>query len=196
MREAFPELAQRVKLSRTTINNVLKKHRLNGYKREQKTWKFFRAKRQNELWQIDLKGGFILHGKKHWFLVVIDDYSRYLLLTHHFDHVPTTQEIFDLLLPLIERHRPKSILSDNGSQFRKTWERLCKQYGMKPLFAHPYYPQDKGKVERAIRNINQEFIYQLKKFPEWISKLDEYVALFNEIRFHRGINTMPAALFT
>ena len=154
MREAFPELAQGVKLSRTTINNVLKKHRLNGYKREQKTWKFFRAKRQNELWQIDLKGGFILHGKKHRFLVVIDDYSRYLLLTHHFDHVPTTQEIFDLLLPLIERHRPKSILSDNGSQFRKTWERLCKQYGMEPLFAHPYYPQDKGKVERAIRNIN------------------------------------------
>ena len=87
-------------------------------------------------------------------------------------------------------------MSDNGSQFRKTWERLCKQYGMEPLFAHPYYPQDKGKVERAIRNINQEFIYQLKKFPEWISKLDEYVALFNEIRFHRGINTMPAALFT
>ena len=62
MREAFPELAQRVKLSRTTINNVLKKHRLNDYKREQKTWKFFRAKRPNELWQIDLKGGFILHG--------------------------------------------------------------------------------------------------------------------------------------
>jgi len=40
-------------LSRTSINEVLKKHGLNGYKKNYKHWKFFRAKRQNELWQAD-----------------------------------------------------------------------------------------------------------------------------------------------
>ena len=38
---------QNFKLSRTSINNVLKKHKLNGYNSDGKVWKFFRAKFQN-----------------------------------------------------------------------------------------------------------------------------------------------------
>jgi len=45
---------QNLELSRT-INTILKKHRLNGYPIKHKTWKFFRAKKPNELWHVDLK---------------------------------------------------------------------------------------------------------------------------------------------
>ncbi len=79
MKESIP-CVQGVRLSRKAINDVLKKHGINGYKHNYKHWKFFRAKEPDELWQIDLKGPFSVHGKKHWFLVCIDDYSRYLVL--------------------------------------------------------------------------------------------------------------------
>lgn len=49
------EIAQKIKLSRQTINDVLKKHRLNGYKKKKLGWKFFRAKEPNKLWQLDIK---------------------------------------------------------------------------------------------------------------------------------------------
>jgi len=49
MKEVFKNIVQGVKLSRTTINNVLKKHNLNGYRNNVKSWKFFRAKNPNEL---------------------------------------------------------------------------------------------------------------------------------------------------
>ena len=161
------KITQGIKLSRTAINYILKKHKINGYQNKIKTWKFFRAKAPNELWQLDLKGPFTLQGKKHWFVVCIDDYSRYLLLTEYFDHCPSTKEITNLLDKL--SNKPKKLLTDNAKHFAKQWKRWCKLNNIEPLFAHPYYPQDKGKVERAIRTISEEFIYLLKKFPEWLN---------------------------
>jgi transposase InsO family protein len=194
MLESMPYVVQGIHLSREAINNVLAKHGINGYPHNYKRWKFFRAKKPDELWQIDLKGPFRVHGKKYWFLVCIDDYSRYLIIAEQFDHEPTTDEVTELLEGI--GNKPKSILSDNGSQFKKRWERWCKEHKIEPLLAHPYYPQDKGKIERCIRNLNQEFVHHLRKFPDWLNgKINEYREWFNHSRFHRGINAIPAKLY-
>lgn len=182
-------------LSRTSINEVLKAHGLNGYRKKYKKWKFFRAKGPNELWQLDIKGPFKVGGKKYYFVICIDDYSRYILLTAQFDHCPTVNEITSLLKPLVKKHKPKAILTDNNP-FREEWNDWCKENGIEPLHAHPYYPQDKGKVERAIRSISEEFIYLLRKFPEWLDgKIEQYRKWFNNKRFHRGVNTTPINLY-
>lgn len=55
MRKALNVCVQGVYLSRTTINNVLSKHNLNGYEGKHKAWEFFRAKKPDELWQLDIK---------------------------------------------------------------------------------------------------------------------------------------------
>ena len=184
---------QNFSLSRTAINNVLKRHKLNGYRRKTKSWKFFRAKKSNELWQIDLKE-FKFQGKKYYVVVVIDDYSRNILILKLFDHCPTTKETTSLLekLPV----KPKKILADNGVQFKEQWKRWCKRHGSKAVFAHPYYPQDKGKVERTIRNLAEEFVNLLSKFPKWIKgKLEVWRRWFNEKRYHRGIKDYPSNLY-
>jgi len=185
---------QGVRLSRETINNVLSKHGVNGYPHKHKRWKFFRAKKPDELWQIDFKGPFTVHGKKFWFLVCIDDYSRFLVLAEQFDHDPKTREVTALLEK--QRRHPRAILSDHGPQFKEKWKRWCRQPGVEAHFAHPSYPQDKGKVERCIQNLNREFVNHLRKFPQWLrGKLHEYREWFNYSRFHRGINTFPAELY-
>ena len=62
-------------------------------------------------------------------------------------------------------------------------------------FAPPSYPQDKGKVEWCIQNLNKEFVNRLRKFPEWLrGKVNEYRYWFNHSRFHRGVKAFPAAL--
>ena len=185
---------QEVRLSRETVNNVLLKHGVNGYPCKHKRWKFFRAKAPDELWQIDFKGPFTVHGKKYWFLVCIDDYSRFLVMTEQFDHEPKTKEVTTLLEK--QKRLPKAILSDHGQQFKEKWKRWCSQHGIEAHFAHPSYPQDKGKVERCIQNLNREFVKHLRKFPGWLKgKLREYKEWFNYQRFHRGINTFPAQLY-
>lgn len=194
MREALQNTVSNVFLSRPAINAVLTAHQLNGYQSEAKHWKFFRAQRPDELWQLDLKGPCRVQGKKYWFVVCIDDYSRYLLLAEPVDHCPTTQEITTMLDKL--PRKPRKLLTDNAKHFAVQWKTWCTTKGIEPLFAHPYYPQDKGKVERAIRNVAEEFVYLLTKFPVWLAgKIKTYRQWFNTKRFHRGIGTVPAALY-
>ena len=190
------KLVQGVDLSRTSINKILKKHKLNGYKKKHNSWKFFRAKKPNLLWQLDIKGPFKVEGKKYYFVICIDDYSRYVILAEQLDYCPSIKEVCSLLSPLVKRYKPRKILTDNNP-FKGEWDRWCKANGIEPLHAHPYYPQDKGKVERAIRNFAEEFVYLIKKFPEWLDgKIKEYQRWFNRKRFHRGINAIPCELYT
>lgn len=107
---------QNFPLSRTSIQKVLKNHKLNGYKKKYKFWKFFRAKYPNELWQVDLKE-FKFEGRKYYLLVCVDDYSRNIILLTLFEHCPTTEELTSALQKL--SIKPEKILSDNGAQFRE-----------------------------------------------------------------------------
>jgi IS30 family transposase len=185
---------QEVKLSRETINNVLARNNQNGYLRDFKRWNFFRAKEPDELWQIDFKGPFSVQGRRWWFLVCIDDHSRYIVAAEQFDHELTTAET----VAVLERvgRLPKAILSDHGSQFKEQWKSWCSERHIEAHFAHPSYPQDKGKVERCIQNLNREFVDHLRKFPEWLKgAFSEYIDWFNHSRFHRGIKSVPAMLY-
>src|SRR3989344_478807 len=180
-------------LSRTSINNVLKKHRINGYQNKTKTWKFFRAKYANELWQVDLKE-FKFEGKKYYIFVVIDDYSRFILCLKLFDHCPITNELTSALQKL--GIKPENILSDNGGLFIEQWKEWFMGKKINTIFSYPYYPQDKGKVERTIRNLAEEFVNLLSKFKHWINgKLEEWRVWFNDKRFHRGIKDYPSNLY-
>ncbi len=196
MQKVLPDCVQGINLSRTSINNVLRKHKLNGYKKQSKSWKFFRAKKPDELWQLDIKGPFTVQGKKYWFIVCIDDYSRYLLSFEQLDYDPGTEDIKNVLLPLFIKRKPEKLLTDNGKQFKESWEKFLKVQSVEPLFAHPYYPQDKGKVERTIRNVAEEFVNLLTKFPQWLGgQIKEYHVWYNEERLHRGIGIQPAKLY-
>jgi transposase InsO family protein len=124
VREPTPCL-QGVRFYRKTVNNVLTRHGINGYPRKHKRWKFFRAEKPDELWQIDFKDPFTVYDKKYWFLVCIDEHSRFLVIAEQFDHKPKTKEVTALLEK--QKALPKAILSDHGPQFKEKWRRWCRQ---------------------------------------------------------------------
>jgi len=188
-----------IDLSRQGINNVLRKHRRNGspYKKTKKDWKFFRANSPNDMWQIDIKGPFLLNGERFKALVILDDYSRYLLSAGLFKSV-TTEVVIQELNHCIETYsEPNSILSDNGSQFRDQFENWCNQdeRQIEVVHAPPFYPQCKGKIERCIRNFNEEFIRLDKVFENPQTLLEEYQEWYNNERYHLGINDCPANIY-
>lgn len=188
---------QGVEFSRQTVYNVLKKHKLNGYfkKKNQKSWKFFRAKCPNELWQLDIKE-FKFEGKKYYFIVCIDDYSRNLLCLKLIEHSPNIPEICQSISLIIKKYHPQKILTDNNP-FKESWKNWCLENKIEAVFAHPYYPQDKGKVERTNRNIAEELVNIITIFHKVLSKkeIDGWIKWFNEKRFNNGIKDFPANLY-
>lgn len=184
-----------VKLSRQTINTILKKHRRNGtpYKRSKREWHYYRAREPNNLWQIDIKGPFLLDGKRLYALVIIDDHSRYIILCKLFSSIKSEDVIAELDLAVTRFGYPKRLLCDHGAQFKsKEVKRWCRDNGVKYDPAPPYYPQCKGKVERTIRNFKEEFLVLDKVFDDAANLLPEYNEWFNTERYSSGIDGPPA----
>ena len=59
------------------------------------------------------------------------------------------------------------------------------------IHSPPHYPQAKGKVERCIRNFNEEYIRLDKVFEDTSTLLEEYKEWYNNKRYHLGINDCP-----
>jgi len=184
---------QGLKLSRTSINSVLKKHGLNGYRKNYKRWKFFRAEGEQTNSDKRTLKGLTQCGESVTGSLCASMTTAGICLSR--------STLATRLRAENSREHSKnchiSLMTDNGPQFRAIWKRWRTEHHIEPVSTHPYYPQDKGKVERAIRNVSEEFSYLLKKFPQWLNgKIKEYRLWYNDKRCHRGINAMPVSLYT
>jgi putative transposase len=190
---------RKIKLSRQSINNVLKRHKMNGspYKKNKREWKFFRATCPNDMWQIDIKGPFLIDGKRLNALLVLDDYSRFLVSVQLFKSI-TTDVVTQALDHCISTYNsPGKILADNGPQFRDIFEKWCNESkrGIDVVHAPPFYPQCKGKIERCIRNFNEEYIRLDKVFENASSLVGEYQEWYNNERYNSGVHDIPVNLY-
>lgn len=184
-------------LSRQTINDVLKKHGLNGspYK-SKRDWKYFRASTPDELWQIDIRGPIRIGNIRGGVLVILDDYSRYLVWCKFYRTI-TTETVISALHYIIEtkKRQPQTILVDNGPQFRETFKKACKEIEIEVIHAPPHYPQCKGKVERVIRTFNEEFLRVCNIFDDSIELMPEFQTWYNDSRYNMGISDYPSELY-
>lgn len=184
-------------LSRQAINNILKKHGLNGspYK-SKRNWKYFRASRPDELWQIDIRGPIRIGNIRGYVLVILDDYSRYLVWCKFYERI-TSRIVLSALsyLAITKKQIPQKILADNGPQFKVIFEKGCKNMGIEVIHTPPYYPQCKGKVERVIRTFNEEFLRVCGVFDNSMTLMPEFQAWYNDSRYHMGIFDFPNELY-
>jgi transposase InsO family protein len=117
------------------------------------------TERPCELLLMDLVGPARVRsaGGKWYFLVVVDDYSRYAWVFFLEEKGETFGFVRDLVLRLRnERHRDaiRAIRSDNDSEFRNScFETFCHDLGHEHQFSSPYTPPQNGVVERKNRTL-------------------------------------------
>lgn len=182
-------------VSYSTINRLLKKHKLAGRnhisfhpERERKRFAYDRI---NVLWQADLSHGpYIPIGgkmKKTFLIAYIDNCSRLVPYAQFF-----SSEKFDGLRDvtkeaIIRRGKPSIIYADNGKIYRsETLQYACAQLGITLAHTQPYDPKSKGKIERLFKTIQTRFYPLLKSDP--VSSLEELNERFwewLEMDYHR-----------
>ena len=186
---------QQNQVSYSTINRLLKKHKLAGRNHisfhPEKERKRFAYDKVNVLWQADLSHGpyIPIDGKmkKTFLIAYIDDCSRLVPYAQFF-----SSEKFDGLREvtkeaLIRRGKPTIVYADNGKIYRsETLQYACAQLGITLAHTQPYDAPAKGKIERLFKTIQTRFYPLLKNDPvHSLEELNERFWQWLEEDYHR-----------
>lgn len=168
--------------------------RKEGYKK-------FARQKPNDLWQTDVAGvQTVGHLKQLYLITLIDDCSRFVVAAEYF-RTQKGANILKVIRNAITNYgRPNQILADNGTQFRNIigelgtkYSRLLEMLDVEPIFAKPYHPETKGKVERWFRTVHQMFLPEARRevacnpdliLSDFNKKLSEWVAWYNNEKPH------------
>lgn len=182
-----------LKVSIHTVRCVLEE---NGYvppkvRREPASDQRYEAVRPNHLWHLDFLHRYV-HKQKIYLLLVLDDYSRFIVGGALWDgeRVTAVQETF---MAAVNRHgRPEKAMSDGGSAFY-AWKgigeftRLLEELEVDQLIART--PQVNGKLEVLNANIQKELFNQETFFDlgEAQRRLSAWIAFYNFRRTHHAL---------
>lgn len=152
-------------VSMATIYRLMKKHKTES-KKKQDDMRKFEVQMTNDLWQSDCMHGprVFVDGKlqKTYLFAFIDDHSR--LIPHgRFYLAENLDNYLDCLwTALRKRGVPRKLYVDNGPSFRAHRLQLgCASLEIGLIFARPYRPQGKGKIERFFRTVRSQFLSEL-----------------------------------
>lgn len=174
----------------------------------------FERKKPNDLWQIDIAGVQTIGHLKQLYLVgLLDDCSRFIVAAEYFGGQKGTNIIKIIRDAIMAYGRPNQILADNGLQFRNVigdlgtkYSKLLESMDIKPIFAKPYHPQTKGKLERWFGTVVQMFLIEGRHYvnnnpqcslADFNQKFKEWLNWYNTKKPHRMLANKgpPAKIF-
>jgi transposase InsO family protein len=159
----------------------------------------------NQLWQMDFKGHFALHGLGRCHpLTVLDDCSRYAvgLQACADEQTTTVQEQLRRIFRLYGL--PESILCDNGPPWAgagpehsvlTVW---LLRLGVSVIHGRPYHPQTQGKDERFHRTLKADLLdrHDWRDLAQAQRRFERYRRLYNQDRPHEALGlAVPAARY-
>ena len=197
------------------IRKIIQDNGLSNHTSNQKQGYIrFQRKKPNDLWQIDIAGVETVDYLKEVYLIaLLDDCSRFIVAAQYFKEQNAPNVIKIVRNAVITYGRPNEILADRGTQFKNVLGELATKYskmleslGIKPIFARPYHPQTKGKLERWFRTVKQMFLiearHRIKNNPgctlaEFRQMFEDWVKWYNTEKSHRSLpgKCPPAKIF-
>ena len=155
----------------------------------------FEAPRRNALWQMDfteLRVG----SEKFSLLVILDDFSRYVVAHSLCDSQETTVVINTLRLAIARHGKPETVRSDRGGAFTsKAFSQALEAELIDQIVGRPYHPEGGGKVEAVMGTLRRE-LWDVEHFASRHEASQRLVAFFedyNERRAHMGIDGLTPA---
>jgi transposase InsO family protein len=177
-------------------------------RRRKEQWRRWERGVPNELWQMDVVGGFLLADGSHAkALTGVDDHSRFCVSAALMARERTRPVCEALGAALAVYGPPQQILTDNGKVFtgkfghppvEVLFDRICRENGVDHLLTAPRSPTTTGKIERFHRSLRAEFdtrrVFSSLKTAQ--QALDEWVEYYNTKRPHQAIGmATPASRF-
>jgi putative transposase len=168
----------------------------------------FTAGAVNEIWTADLMNGPKVAGRPSFLAGIIDDRSRFLT-GYQFIRRPDAVRFAGVLRAAIARHGiPQVLYTDHGSCFAdESLARTCAVLGIKLVHSQPGKPAGRGKIERVLETIQQQFLVEVTgdeqhparhpvaSLEELSDLLDRWVRAVYHARVHSETGQAPQARY-
>ena len=205
------EIAAKIRLARSTVSRVLKRHGLGQLKNldPREPVRRYEKKRPGELLHLDIKKlgrfdrpGHRVHGDRKrkskgvgWECahVAVGDCTRLA----YAEVLPNEKKetVADFLTRakrfyLAHGIRIERLLTDNGPGYcSKHFQKRCKRLGVKHSRTRPYRPQTNGKAERFIQTLSREWACgkTYRSSNSRAKALPKWITSYNLERPHHGI---------
>ena len=146
----------------------------------------------NRVWQLDLMSLRIL-----WFRLTIaamlDGCTRRLLQLNVYSGAPSSKDMIDLVCRSVKQFgKPRFLITDHGTQFRKRFGRAMKAMGITPIQGRVRSPMFNGKVERLFRTLRlwQRFTLLPLTVTGIQRRLDRFRDWHNAHRPHQALGNL------
>lgn len=158
----------------------------------------------NQLWQMDIKYGYI-HGMERFFFVlsIIDVFDRAIVQQYRGKSCEAKHAVQTLCRALQSRVRPgeqlPTIRTDNGPQFiSKLFGDTCESLDMVHERIPPRTPDMNAYIESFHSLLERQLFRkcEFNTFEDAFDALDEYVDFYNNRRMHGSLKRMSPAKFS
>lgn len=185
-------------ISRSTLQRHLHSkgfgsHQMKIYTKTGAAARRFQKSQRCNLFQGDIKyGPFLPIGKngarKQVYLsAFIDDATRFIVAARFYDHQKVSIIEDTLRSAIMQYGKPDAIYVDNGKQYRSSWlGRACNVLGIKLLFAKPYHPEGKGKIEAFNRRMDSFLSEVALMDVKTLEELNDHLKLWIEAYYHKS----------
>ena len=170
--------------------------------------KAFEAPAPNDLWMADFAHGPTLRSPEGATIstrlcILVDDHSRLIPFAAYYPQENTASFLHTLKEAVLRRGLPLKLYTDQGKPFVNHHVRIvCANLGIRLLHAKPYHAWSKGKVERLIRTIQDDFERSLRlpggqvhSLAELNAGLSHWIAAIYHLREHRATGASPHERF-
>lgn len=207
-------------ISQSSVYRILAKaDLLNQESINRKPRSRFEAEKSGDLVQMDTTWGYWLNGQKICLILLLDDYSRYILHAKFVRSDSATENMIMIKEVVAQYGVFKLLYTDNASFFKtirhnqsrfqnhtkNEYEseitRACRQLGITHICHKPYQPQGKGKIERLFRFIQGRLIEEIMDDQSYLplyvaeKKLQRWVTWYNNMHINRTTHKTPKERF-
>ena len=203
------KVIEKGKLTKSTLHRILqRKHLTSRVPKEKGYWQKYQAESPNDLWQSDqMYGPYLPHPNdstkkiRTQLLAWLDDRSRVILHAQFFLDARLPNLEHCLRKAIQKMGLPKKIYVDNGQIYcSKQLANICAHLGIRLMFARPYSPEGKGKIERFFGYVRSSFLPELSTSNILtLEQLNEAFRAWLDLEYqhkeHSGIKAKPLDVF-
>ncbi len=135
----------------------------------------------------------IIQGQRRYIITAIDAYSKIAYARMYNSHSSIQAEDFLMRLSYLLGSRMENILTGNGSEFQRHFEKACQKLGLNRYYSRVRQPKDNPICERFNRTLKEEFIClgnlttDVKSFN---TRLTNWLIEYNFYRPHQSLGYM------